>query len=120
MIMLSQAISRIGGNVQDNNGREKNSRRLGGLALKKKQINWYMADLYTDYEEGLSDSRDYSVMKDKYQTEYDNADLEEKFIISNMKKGKYCVPYALFGYCKPKEDIHKLEISPETVKVVLW
>ncbi len=70
---------------RDNNGREKNSRRLGELALKKKQINRYMADLYVDYEEGLLDSHDYSVMKDKYQTEYDNADLEEKAIISNMK-----------------------------------
>lgn len=70
---------------KDNNGRKKNSRRLGELALKKKQINRYMADLYADYEEGLLDSHDYSVMKDKYQTEYDNADLEEKSIISNMK-----------------------------------
>lgn len=64
---------------------EKNSRRLNELALKKKQINRYMADLYEDYEEGLLDSHDYSVMKSKYQTEYDTADLEEKSIISNMK-----------------------------------
>ncbi|MCM1158829.1 MAG: recombinase family protein [Clostridium sp.] len=70
---------------QDGSGRERESRRLNELALKKKQVNRYMADLYADYEEGLLDSHDYSVMKNKYQTEYDNADMEEKSIISSMR-----------------------------------
>lgn len=69
---------------QDGSGRERESQRLNELALKKKQVNRYMADLYADYEEGLLDSHDYSVMKNKYQTEYDNADMEEKSIISSM------------------------------------
>ena len=48
-------------------------------------------------------------------------DLSQKVksaVTTRMKKGEYCAPFALFGYCKSKEDIHKLEIDPEAAEIV--
>ncbi|MCM1158828.1 MAG: recombinase family protein [Clostridium sp.] len=48
-------------------------------------------------------------------------DLSQKVksaVTTRMKKGEYCAPFALFGYRKSKEDIHKLEIDPEAAEIV--